>query len=206
MSALDFFDESDIGLSTEFFTATPVTPLANVMIDIETLSTRTNAAILSIGAVTFDMRKMTLGERFYATISATSCEAVGLHVDAATVEWWQKQSETARQQAFKGEHALPGALRMLTEFIEGSMVAQKSRCIWGNGANFDPVIVESAYRACKMATPWDFWGVRCFRTFKNIWFNVEAPERQGTHHNALDDAIHQAEWMFKIRNTLKARS
>lgn len=181
-------------------------PLSNAMADLETMSTRPNAAILSIGAVTFDMRKLTLGERFYTTISPKSCEEAGLHIDAGTIEWWNKQSEVARRAAFAGQHTLRDGLVQFAEWIEANMVEQKSRCIWGNGANFDVTILESAFRAAGLLIPWEFWSARCFRTFKALWPNVEAPKREGVHHNALDDAIHQVEWMFKIRRSLRGNS
>ena len=186
----------------DFFDSAPA--MQHCMADLETMSTRPNAAILSIGACTFDMKTLTIGEQFHTTIALKSCEDAGLHIDAATVAWWQKQSEQARRAAFGGEQLpLDKALDKFADWLGTHMTEEKSRCIWGNGANFDPVILDSAFRAADREPPWPFWGVRCFRTFKALWPNVDPPERTGTHHNALDDAIHQVEWMFKIRRTLR---
>lgn len=188
---------------SDFFTAS-APPMRDVMIDIETMSTRPNAAFMSIGAITFDMVNLRKGERFYTTISLSSCEAANLVIDASAVQWWGKQSERARQEVFGGPQLpLHDALTRFADWIGRNMTEQNSRCVWGNGANFDPVIVESAYRATGIALPWEFWGVRCFRTLKSLWPNIEPPPRAGVHHHALDDAEYQVEHLFKIRSTLR---
>ena len=189
MSNEDFFGQS-----------TPSEPAQHCMIDIETLSTRPNAAVLSIGAVLFDFKNLTIGDLFIQSIDME--QAVG-HVDLGTVKWWMKQSDDARRDASSGKFSPTQVLTALAEWIEAEMVEKKSRCMWGNGASFDLVILESQYRAVGIDTPWDFWGHRCYRTIKSLYPNVEADPRRGTHHNALDDAIFQVEHLFKIRRTLR---
>lgn len=69
--------------------------------------------------------------------------------------------------------------------------------IWGNGASFDNVILANAYRAASIQQPWAYWNDRCYRTLKKRYLDI-ALRRQGTHHNALDDAISQAEHLITI--------
>jgi inhibitor of KinA sporulation pathway (predicted exonuclease) len=38
----------------------------------------------------------------------------------------------------------------------------------------------------------------CFRAVKNLFKDVIAPPKTGTHHNALDDAINQTKHLQKI--------
>jgi hypothetical protein len=179
----------------------------DVMIDLETMSSRPNAAIAAIGAVAFDMKTLTLGETFYTTIDLESCEKLGLHFSASTVSWWLKQSEQARRDVLGGKQTdLSLALADFSSWLCEHCVPAKSLKIWGNGGNFDPVIMESAYAACDEPVPWQFWGVRCFRTLKGLYSAIEPDERQGTHHNALDDAIHQTEHIFKIRKALRGKN
>lgn len=180
---------------------------SDVMIDLETMSSRPNAAIAAIGAVAFDMKNLSLGETFYTTIDLESCEKVGLDFSASTISWWMKQSEQARRDVLGGHQSdLSMALANFSSWLCECCVPPKSLKVWGNGANFDPVIMESAYAACDEPVPWMFWGVRCFRTLKGLYPHIEPDDRQGTHHNALDDAIHQAEHIFKIRRTLRGNS
>jgi hypothetical protein len=68
---------------------------------------------------------------------------------------------------------------------------------WGNGADFDLVILRSAFEAVDLDPPYAFHRVRCFRTVKSL-FKVKKPERIGVHHNALDDALHQIRHLQEI--------
>ena len=61
----------------------------NLMIDLETLGTKPNSAILSIGAVYFD--KDGLGEEFYANVDLQDSIDSGFDIDASTVYWWLSQ-------------------------------------------------------------------------------------------------------------------
>jgi len=161
------------------------------MIDIETMSTASNAAILSIGACEFD--EFGIEENtFYNTISLEHCIARGLNVDGDTVKWWMSQSDEARSALFKGNVALVDALGNFKDWFPKGNVQ-----VWGNGSDFDNVIVQNAFKACNGKTPWPFWMNRCFRTMKNSFPEVKLT-RKGTHHNALDDAIYQAEYLIKL--------
>ena len=180
---------------------------ADVMVDLETMSSRPNAAIAAIGAVAFDMKNLTLGETFYTTIDLESCEKLGLHFSASTVSWWMRQGDQARRDVLAGQQSnLSMAVADFSSWLCQYCVPKKNLKIWGNGANFDPVIMESAYYAADEPVPWEFWGVRCFRTLKGLYPNITMDERKGTHHNALDDAVHQAEHIFKIRRTLRGNT
>jgi exodeoxyribonuclease VIII len=69
--------------------------------------------------------------------------------------------------------------------------------LWGNGASFDNAILANAYAALKMEQPWAFWNDRCYRTIKAM-HPKQKQQHLGTHHNALDDAISQAEHLIAI--------
>ena len=165
--------------------------MIQVMLDLETMSVRSNAAIASIGAVKFEVGTGII-DKFYRTIDLRTCKAVGLHIDPETVEWWNKQSKEARQALLKDNVSLNQALDDFTEWF-----GRSSLPTWGNGAGFDNVIMENAFAACNMKRPWRPWEDRCYRTIKNI-IQVPADERQGVYHNALDDALHQTRHLLKI--------
>lgn len=167
----------------------------NIMIDIETMGTKSDAAIVAIGAVYFDNEG--LGKEFYSVVDLQSCIDVGLTVDGNTIEWWIKQSEKAKDIFDKEKHFdyIETALEDLSAFVFGG-----SPLIWGNGSDFDNVILENAYKAIKCMEPWIFRQNRCFRTLKNLYLDVQPPEDIGTAHNALDDAKWQATYTIKIAN------
>ena len=164
------------------------------MVDLETLGTRPGDCILSLGAVLFNSSGTT--SEMYMTINQDSSRGIGMRAQKSTIEWWQKQSEEARADAFKGEFSIETALTMF------SMWLPKDTCVWGNGANFDNVLLGSAYRLAKKEQPWEFWNDRCYRTVKALFPQVKMA-RTGTHHNALDDAKSQALHLVAIDNEYK---
>lgn len=167
----------------------------HIMLDIETLGTRPGSIVLTIGAVKFS--KGGLGDAFYRSISKADSFAHGLTRDPATVEWWQQQSEEAREAALAGMDTLQDTLKAFTEFCTaGDPLAI---AMWGNGSDLDNVLLEEAYWAAGMKTPWRFTGNRCYRTVKNLFPDVQV-DPVGTTHNALDDATYQANHLIAISN------
>ena len=163
--------------------------MTHIMVDLETLSTRTNATILAIGAVKFDTERKVY-HRFYEAVQ-TPTGIPGFHISGDTMDWWAQQSEEARK-VFVDPNAVPIDVA-LTEFASWatSDCNKKDIRIWGNGAAFDNAILSTAYTLCEIEQPWNFWNDRCYRTMKHL---VPGPAliRSGTHHNAVDDAESQA--------------
>lgn len=159
------------------------------MLDLETLDTGSNAAILSIGACEFDG-----GNReFYQAVQIYSQGLWGRTESAQTRKWWSEQSEEARR-VFADPNAvsLPVALMKF-----GKWVGKNEVEMWGNGSDFDCVILGNAYDAVEIAKPWSYSKNRCFRTLRNLGIKLEPGEgyeRVGTQHNALDDAKYQAHY------------
>lgn len=162
------------------------------MIDLETMGTSPGCAIASIGAVIFDPEKGTVGDtaadKFYAVVDLASCQSVGLTMDAVTVYWWLGQSQKAREALGKDKQPLRDVLKGLTSWY----AQHNAKRVWCHGATFDVPILDAAYRAFETSAPWKFVDVRDTRTIFDL-SGVEIQRNTGTHHNALDDAINQAE-------------
>ena len=167
------------------------------MLDLETMGTTADAAIIAIGAVVF--MSYGLEQRFYMPVSLKSSVENGGIIDPDTVLWWMKQSDKARAEFSRETNSITHALNSFSVWIDELYeIYYDDPKIWGNGASFDNVILASAYRRAGIKQPWSFWNDRCFRTLKNTYPTIEVAERQGTHHNALDDAIHQAAHALEI--------
>lgn len=167
----------------------------SVMHDIETLSTKKNAAILSIGAVKFNSTGII--DEFYVNIDPKSSHMAGLHISNDTVKWWKEQKAEAYEALKKDRRSLEDALTAYTEWY-----GNKSVWTWGNGAEFDNVIIENAYGALNRPTPWKYWDSMCYRTVVNLTNSriTKSEDRVGVHHNALDDAKSQALNLLKVLN------
>jgi exodeoxyribonuclease VIII len=161
------------------------------MLDLETMSVRSNAAIASIGAVKFEVGTGII-DTFYRTVDLKSCKSRGMHIDPETVGWWNRQSADARKALLVDNVSILTALQDFAGWF-----GRNSIPVWGNGAGFDNVIMENAYQACGIKRPWAPWEDRCYRTMKNI-IQIPADERTGVYHNALDDALHQTKHLLKI--------
>lgn len=161
--------------------------MPKVMIDLETLGTDPGSVIISIGAVCFCPETDTVKDEFYQTIDVVDSVSNGLTMDASTVMWWMDQSDAARS-ALKGGAPLDIALRMFSMWISkyGPDVE-----VWGNGSDFDNVLLAEAFAIAGIEQPWKYYRNRCFRTLKSCAPDMEMV-RIGEHHNALDDARSQA--------------
>lgn len=177
-----------------------------VMIDLETLGTAPGSAILSIGAVAFDpvFGSNPAFPPFYANIEPESCAAFGLTSDPRTVKWWEGQSDEAKAALLVDRLDLPAAIRAFADWwskVEGKEV-------WSFGANFDVVLWEEAIRRVtdvlrprfEAVPPWSYRNVRCARTVMALAGVVA--ENTGTKHNALHDAMAQAEAVSKAYEKL----
>lgn len=174
--------------------------MKRIMVDLETMSTRSNAAIIAIGAVKFSKNKG-IYDSFYRNVDLQSCIDLGLAVDGDTVMWWLRQNDKARGQFELHESTLLSeALVAFAYWCNGG-----DKEIWGNGAAFDNVILANAYSALNKPLPWKFWEDRCYRTVKNLFPNIKQ-KRTGTHHNAVDDAETQAIHLLKIENNMGVRN
>jgi DNA polymerase III epsilon subunit-like protein len=167
----------------------------NVMIDIETMGTAKNAAIISIGAVLFN--RESVFDELYVNIDLQSCMDAGLKLDASTIMWWLGQSNEARESLKAQRFTITRALGDLTDFLNRHVTASKVLA-WGNGADFDISILDSAYKAVGQDAPWKYYNIRCFRTVKNIFGPVQIGEI-GVAHNALDDAKWQAKYLMAVQ-------
>lgn len=179
--------------------------MKHVMIDLETMPTRPNAAIVSIGAVPFNSAGQVAspGSLFYYPIYLRSCEQAGLHIGAETVDWWMGQGSSARLGLFMDRQELTLVLDRFTLFLQD--IKKKESCepyIWGRGPGFDNVILREAYATTGKPCPWDFRKDRCMRTLELIYqglgHSVSDVHKElenmksRVEHHALHDALFQA--------------
>jgi exodeoxyribonuclease VIII len=160
------------------------------MVDLETLGVSPGCMILSIGAVEFDPRLGELGRQHYNAIDLG--ERHGLHEHPDTMEFWRRQSEVARKVFDDPARVtLTIGLQTFNEWLP------QDALVWGNGADFDNAILAAAYYATGMRPGWRPYNGRCYRTVKNLAPHIKLA-RKGEHHNALDDAISQAQHLMDI--------
>ena len=164
--------------------------MKNVMLDLETMGTTSGSAIISIGAVEFDNNG--IGREFYEKINLADAVNEGLTLDANTVLWWMRQSDEARKEFESGTKGLRAVLSMFAAWLD------REALLWGNGSDFDNVLLTAAYNVCKINRPWNFRNNCCYRTIRKLYPDVVAKDTGGVKHNALEDARYQALHLIEI--------
>lgn len=168
------------------------------MLDLETLGNMSHSAIVSVGAVRFDLKTGEIGDKFYMNVDLQSCLDAGLIINADTLMWWLNQSEAARKKITEKGFPLNKVLLSLSAFIT------KDDEVWGNSARFDLGILQDAFNVKSMPIPWDFRKERCVRTLVSFAPEVkDAEPNTGVAHDALADCIFQINYCSKIFNKLK---
>lgn len=172
--------------------------LGHLMLDLETMGKRAGCAIVSIGAVEFNLEANKIGRQFYERVELQSCLDVGLFVEASTVYWWMMQNEAARAEFYKTPRGtIQNTLVKFSLFLSELGDFQ----LWGNGARFDIAILEAAYFACGNGEilPWKFRGERDVRTLVSFAPSIkENYPFAGVKHNPIDDCIHQISYCHAI--------
>lgn len=173
----------------------------DIMVDIETLGTKQNAVVLSIGAVRFrmgvqdDVDTIMDGDRnFYARLDTDEQELRGRTTDEDTLAWWKRRSSQARNVLTETGEPVQSVLARFTIFCADA------KRMWGNGNMFDNAIIRSLYDDYNQDYPIPYWRDLDMRTLTWLWNFItdwrskgKLPKVDlGTKHTADDDARRQA--------------
>jgi len=166
----------------------------DIMLDLESLGTRPDCAILTLGAIKFNPYVLDdFGDSLYLRIDVDEQLALGREVQEDTLQWWMKQAEDVREEALgEGNRvSLESMYKQLNRFVVGVTN------IWCQGPAFDIVILENIYRQCGWPTPWQFWQIRDSRTLFGVHGDPREKGKAGLH-NALEDCVSQAQGVQQI--------
>jgi hypothetical protein len=204
----------------------------DIMIDIETLSTNSNALILCIGAIKFntkgDISQTNIEEleKFYCLIDIEDSKKYSLDIAEKCIEWWNKQPQ--KEEIFKGyRFTQDGSLQSIGDGECTSTRGSESRLslkecllkfnkwiifgnnsvndihIWSNGVAFDIPILENAYKKTCIEIPWKYWNVRDSRTIVKT-LNVYPPNiYKNMAHNPIYDCYRQIITLQKAFKKIK---
>lgn len=195
-------------------------PMDDISIDCETLSTRPNAAVLSIGAVQFNRDTGKIGKKLHLYVDIEDAIKHG-HVGASTIAWWIAggDKEESATDLFGGlvntgddidsagnqKLNVHAALCQLKAFIG---TCSPNPRVWGNGATADITWLESAFASAGagMDLPWHFTNIRDMRTtIDDADLDLSTvKEVKGPRHNALVDAEWQANAISAARKKIRA--
>lgn len=168
--------------------ANPPAPDVNIALDIETLSRRPTAAIISIAARVFSFTKEApvvldniRAEQGYILINASTCAMEGLHFDMDTIRWWQRRSEEARAPHEQMVSEAVPIAKALDDFYKWCSTIRKAAggqlLFWMQGTDFDAAILRNAYaEILGYDTPWKHTELRDSRTFIHTTIGLLRPD------------------------------
>jgi len=168
------------------------------MLDIETMSTEPDAAIITIASAHFNPRVINTDEElralpsFSMTIDLEDNERCGRHISAGTVKWWLSQSKGAQDDLLNShQHKLSQVLQKFGLWVTNH--PQKPTQAFANGPEFDHVILQNACKQLGVMWPFRYWQSQSLRTVQLMaWPDGDMPDITfGTAHNALDDVYKQ---------------
>lgn len=185
-------------------------------LDLETLDTKPTAAVLSIGLAKFDPAASQIVKVIDLIVNwKEQVDEFGRTTSDSTLAWWAEQSEEARKVLELSENSEESVHEML--LMLGEMLGPKP-VIWGNGSSFDNVILRSLFDSYGVRAPWSFKDDMDMRTICRLepFIREMIPKatqkmigaevvREGTHHNAADDAVYQARVIMRIQRMMNIR-
>lgn len=173
-----------------------------MMLDLETLGTRPDCVVLTIGAVKFDPYTLKEpGPGLYLRIDVDEQIARGREVQEDTLNWWANQAEDVREEALGSEDRV--SVETLYKELNRFCVGVNN--IWAQGPVFDIAILENIYRQYGWPTPWQYWQIRDSRTLFGVHGDPREKGKVGLH-NALEDCVSQATAVQKIYRELGIKS
>ena len=165
-------------------------------IDLETLSLKENAHILSIGAVLFNVSSGVMVDEFHMPIDIEQ-DQNGADVSKSTLKWWISEIEKGTPFPH-GDGSPDYVLSMFESWVDGCRdqynIPSKSLRVYQQGDR-DSMWINSAWERIfgEKWTHWYYWNVFCSRTLVTH-FGIEnlPPELKslevGKAHDALEDA------------------
>lgn len=160
----------------------------HVMLDLETMSSDSHAAIVAIGAMAFDpMAPITQQHdrnTFCVNVQLAPQQAQGRHIDGKTVMWWLAQSQSAQQALLQpAPLLLKDALLRFSQWYHHEALGQK---LWSHSM-FDAVILCNAYDACDLSRPFSRLDCMDVRTMYSLAYPAGDP-------TVPDNNPHEAVW------------
>ena len=183
------------------------------MIDIETIGNDPSTVIVSFGAVCFNRDGIISKGQWELNLQEQI--NTGRTLSEPTLQWWMRQKDEARSvfnsknPKLKPSEFIEAFYSFLDDALEKVGEGRDELKPWGNGSSFDISVTEDFIRQYhpegREGVPWKFWNQWCFRTFNHLTKCKELVQRQGVHHDALDDAVFQTECVLAYWKKIDAK-
>lgn len=183
--------------------------MRDIMLDLETLSLRNNAVVVSIGAVQFDLVTGEIGKIFHIGLNVMDQALNGGAIDQSTLNWWSSQSKTAKEKLMKlaSASSTNDGLEAFTKWIEDTFKDLNNVRLWGNGVSADNVWIRNLYHRQGVNFCVPYWCDTDVRTLTQLEDYDKVKELtgqfKGVKHDAIDDCTHQVKMCHEAYKLIK---
>lgn len=166
-------------------------PICHVMIDLETLSLKPNAAVIQAG-ITYRTMAGNLAEFEY------SCSPVlyrdrthQFDIDQGTLQFHKKENMENLERCMNAEMSIEQVAQAILTAIETAKEGgQRAIWLWCCGTDFDIPILRNLLECTELKANWSYSNVRDYRTLRELYKDV-VPKEYKNDHRALNDARNQ---------------
>lgn len=185
-------------------------PRIDVMLDLETLSTKQSANVIQISAVTFDLTNDNFSDiRTFNQCCELSSERT---TDQDTLAWWNETNHDLLANLLR-DGAGCDQLTAVHNFQHWIFELQNEYnmvYVWGNGSTFDNAKIENMCEQYKLKYPVNYkcnMDLRTLIRVAGITTNLGEDYLkdiafEGDEHNALDDCKHQIKIAHRCINEM----
>lgn len=180
-----------------------------LMLDLETLSLKSNAVIVSISAVQFDVTTGETGHKFEMFVDILPQMLQGADVSPSTLKWWSEQDSEAKASLISNKTVAPElALENFNEWVKSLFDDLNNVQLWGNGVTADNVWIRNMYDRHGVAFCLPYWSDTDVRTLVQLEGNYDLIKKnvgdfEGIKHNGIDDCLHQIKMCHEAYKLLK---
>lgn len=158
----------------------------HIVIDIETLGRRNDAAITQVGIVIAE-EDFNILDSYLIQVTPDVWNTCNRTFTGETLLWWMQQKNTPVSNT--PTHSVRSYKDLVDKLYKiFRRYNTEETAVWTKGA-MDLFCIKDICEYLNMGTPWMFWQPRDIRTAKE--FIKEWKTFENNNHNALDDALNQ---------------
>ena len=181
----------------------------DIVVDIETLGTKTNSTIIQLSAVAFNITNDEICEKFDEYVDI---EKENMVVDGSTIKWWLNTDKELLSEILLNQRCLPidNVIKHFYNWVnckDRSDPDNRKTYLWGNGILFDNKMIQAQMEKHNLQYPIFYKNDRDMRTILELAslksglsenYIKDLCKREDLHeHNALDDCLFQIDVIRK---------
>lgn len=157
----------------------------HIIIDIETLGRRNDAAITQVGIVIAE-EAFNILDSYLIQVMPDVWNTCNRTFTGETLLWWMQQKNTPVSKT--STHIVYNYTQLVNKLYQiFNRFNTENTIVWTKGS-MDLFCIKDICEYLNIETPWKFWQPRDIRTAKEIIKDWKVYENNNAH-NALDDAI-----------------